>query len=132
MNFIRQELEDLHLPILLVGHSIGSYISLEMLKSCPEKVVYFVGLYPFLAVNMQSEYQSAIRKIAESPVLSATISVLAASLGLLPSWALKLIVKYSLGKSWSTSAVEATCTSLLQYHSVRNVLYMTMTEFREV
>ncbi|WVZ09091.1 hypothetical protein V8G54_022437 [Vigna mungo] len=44
IDFIRQELQNIEIPILLVGssishvgHSIGSYISIEMFKKSPEK-----------------------------------------------------------------------------------------------
>lgn len=47
-----------------VAHSIGCYISIELLRRFPGKVIYFVGLYPFLAVDTESSKQSIIRKIA--------------------------------------------------------------------
>ena len=118
--------------------------------------------------------------IFRSSLLSATASFLVASLGLLSMSAARRLVSYSLGASWSDTAVQATCTHLrqvlvlfslslaltlknscikslmrskflqpskifrrvsfwclfsflpLQYHTMRNVLYMAMTEFREV
>ncbi|XWS59412.1 hypothetical protein CRYUN_Cryun08bG0119700 [Craigia yunnanensis] len=115
-----------------VGHSIGSYISLEMLRRLPKKVVYCIGLYPFLALNLQSEKQSTIVKIAMSRVLSTTLSFLVASLGLLPRQVLRLIFKLSYGKSWSNTALEAACSHLSQYHTMRNVQFMAMTEFRKL
>ncbi|KAG2315531.1 hypothetical protein Bca4012_066346 [Brassica carinata] len=132
VEFVRQELEGVKVPIILVGHSIGSYISLEILRKCPEKVVYCIGLYPFLTLNQQSTKQSLIGKLAASSLLSATASFLIASLGLLPMWAARRLVSNSLGVSWSDTAVQATCTHLRQYHTMRNVLYMAMTEFREL
>lgn len=49
-----------------------------------------------------------------SRVLSVVLSLIVASLGFLPSWTLRLIVKNSVGKSWSATAVEATCSHLVQ------------------
>lgn len=49
-----------------------------------------------------------------SQVLSVAISLVIASLKFLPSWALRLIVTNSLGKSWSAAALEATCSHLVQ------------------
>ncbi|CAA7016127.1 unnamed protein product [Microthlaspi erraticum] len=132
VDFIRRELEGVKVPIVLVGHSIGSYISLEMLKKCSEKVVYCIGLYPFLTLNQQSTKQSVIGKLAASSVLSASASFLIASLRLLPLWAARRLVSSSIGAGWSDTAVQATCTHLRQYHTMRNVLYMAMTEFREL
>ncbi|QCD98098.1 lipid droplet-associated hydrolase isoform X2 [Vigna unguiculata] len=131
IDFIRQELQNIEIPILLVGHSIGSYISIEMFKKSPEKVKYCIGLYPFLTLNLQSTKQLFIGKIAKSQVLAAALSYLIASLGWLPVQALRFVVRKSLGKSWSVNAVEAACSHLSQYHTMRNVLYMAMTEFRE-
>ncbi|KAG5055738.1 hypothetical protein JHK85_008248 [Glycine max] len=114
IDFIREELENVEIPILLVGHSIGSYISIEMFKKSPEKVKYCIGLYPFLTLNPHSTTQLVIGKIAKSQVLAAALSYLTASLGLLPVQALRFLVRKSLGKSWSANAVEAACSHLSQ------------------
>ncbi|KAM3689629.1 hypothetical protein ACB098_09G062700 [Castanea mollissima] len=132
MDFIKQELENIEVPIILVGHSIGSYISIDMFRRSSEKVIYCIGLYPFLALNLQSTEQSIIGKIAASRVVSAALSLMVAALGFLPRSALRLIVTNSLAKSWSAVAVEATCSHLVQYHTMRNVLFMAMTEFRKL
>ncbi|KAL5739944.1 hypothetical protein ACOSQ2_029124 [Xanthoceras sorbifolium] len=129
MDFIRQELPNNEVPVILVGHSIGSYISVEMLRRCSEKVIYCIGLYPFLVLNLQSVQQSIIGKIAASSIISAALSHIVASLGFLPSSALRFVVSKSLGSSWSAAAVEAACTHLPQYHVMRNILFMAMTEF---
>ncbi|CAH2054025.1 unnamed protein product [Thlaspi arvense] len=114
IDFIRQELESVKVPIILVGHSIGSYISLEILRKCSEKNV--------------TKSCCSLR----SSLLSATASFLIASLRVLPMWAARRLVSNSLGASWSDTAVQATCTHLRQYHTMRNVLFMAMTEFREL
>ncbi|KAK8473626.1 hypothetical protein PHAVU_001G194040 [Phaseolus vulgaris] len=132
IDFIREELQNIEIPILLVGHSIGSYMSIEIFKKSPEKVKYCIGLYPFLTLNLQSTNQLFIGKIAKSQVLAAALSYLIASLGLLPVQALRFMVRKSLGKSWSVNAVEAACSHLSQYHTMRNVLYLAMTEFRKL
>ncbi|CAN6719588.1 unnamed protein product [Malus baccata var. baccata] len=132
MDFIKQELQNNEVPILLVGHSIGSYISLEMFKRSPEKVTFCVGLYPFLALNRQSIQQSFIRKLAASRIISVVLSLIVALLGLFPIRLLRLIVTTFLGKLWSATAVEATCSHLVKYHTMRNVLFMAMTEFRKL
>ncbi|XVF55818.1 hypothetical protein PTKIN_Ptkin06aG0067300 [Pterospermum kingtungense] len=130
IEFIKAQ--NIEVPLVLVGHSIGAYISLEMLRRLQKKAVYCIGLYPFLALNLQSKKQSTIVKVATSRVLSTTLSFLAASLGFLPTKLLRLISKLSYGKSWSNTAVEAACSHLSQYHVIRNVLFMAMTEFRKV
>ncbi|KAF5473916.1 hypothetical protein F2P56_005863 [Juglans regia] len=132
VDFIIQELENLEVPILLVGHSIGSYMANDVFRRSSEKVTYCIGLYPFLAVNSQSWWQSIIGKIVESQVLSVALSCIAASLGSLPSSAYRLILTNSVGSSWSAAAVEATCSHLVQYQVVRNILFLAMTEFRKL
>lgn len=64
MSFLEQELKEVEVPILLVGHSIGAYISMEILRRSQGKVTYCVCLYPFLALNTKSSIQTFIRKLA--------------------------------------------------------------------
>ncbi|KAL0316062.1 UNVERIFIED_CONTAM: Lipid droplet-associated hydrolase [Sesamum radiatum] len=132
ISFIEQELQDVEVPIVLVGHSIGSYISLEIFKRCQEKVVFCIGLYPFLALNTASKTQASIRRLAESPAQCAAVSFMGGFLGMLPAPISRLLVKKTIGKSWSSSAVEVLCTHVLQYHTIRNVLFMAMTEFQKL
>ncbi|XP_016161806.1 lipid droplet-associated hydrolase isoform X4 [Arachis ipaensis] len=131
VDFIREELQKNEIPIVLVGHSIGSYIAIEIFKRFPGKVKYCVGLYPFLTMNPESKTQLVIGKISESQILSIALCYVIASLGLLPVRALRFIIRNSVAKSWSTDAVDATCSHLSQYHVMRNVFYMAMTEFRK-
>ncbi|KAM0045357.1 putative lipid droplet-associated hydrolase, alpha/Beta hydrolase [Helianthus debilis subsp. tardiflorus] len=132
INFIEQELQDLKVPLILVGHSIGSFMSLEIFKQIPEKVAYFIALYPFLAVNARSQQQSIIKKISRSRLQSNLISATVALLGFLPISVSRFIAKMSLGKSWSATAIDALCKGVLKYHTMCNVLYLAMTEFEEL
>ncbi|KAL3347370.1 hypothetical protein AABB24_021180 [Solanum stoloniferum] len=132
MNFIEHELQDVEVPIILVGHSIGSYISLDIFKRFQGKVAYCICLYPFLAVNTESSTQSIIKKIAASRTLSTGLSSIVAILGLLPVWISRILVKNSVGNSWCPAAVEALCSHVLRFHTVQNMLYMAMTEFEKL
>ncbi|XP_050380649.1 uncharacterized protein LOC126797927 isoform X1 [Argentina anserina] len=148
-DFIKQELQNIAVPLLLalscccvlcelihdllqVGHSIGSYISMEMFKMSPEKVTYCVGLYPFLTVNPLSTKQTSIAKTAESRFVCVALSFIVALLGLLPRSLLRFVVRTFLGKSWSAAAVEAACSHLVKYHTMRNILYLAKTEFQKL
>jgi len=95
-------------------------------------VIYYIGLYPFLAVNTRSSEQSIIRRLAISPILSVACSSAVGLLGLLPTKASLFLARNSVAKSWSACAVEALCTQVLQYHVMRNVLYLAMTEFKKL
>ncbi|XP_071696748.1 uncharacterized protein [Rutidosis leptorrhynchoides] len=132
INFIQQELQNLDVPLIVVGHSIGSFMSLEIIKRIPEKVAYLIALYPFLLVNPESQQQTIIKKISRSPLRSSVISATVAFFGMLPIHASRFIAKNSLAKTWSTTAIDALCTRVLKYHTMRNVLYLAMTEFEEL
>ncbi|KAI4378649.1 hypothetical protein MLD38_016100 [Melastoma candidum] len=132
IDFIREELQKLKVPMLLVGHSIGSYISLEIFKRSPAAVSYCIGLYPFLTLNLESMKQSLIKNITQSLVVSLALSSIVASLGLLPTETTQFVVSNTVGKSWTKPAVEATCSHLLKFHMMRNILFMAMTEFHEL
>ena len=42
LNFIEHELQDVEVPLVLVGHSIGSYISLDIFRRFQEKISHFM------------------------------------------------------------------------------------------
>ncbi|XP_022132976.1 lipid droplet-associated hydrolase [Momordica charantia] len=132
IEFVRQELPNNDIPLLLVGHSIGSYISIELFRRLQDQVVYCIGLHPFLMINKQSRQQLLIGKFAGSPLLSTLFSALTALVGALPRRALSFVVRKTIAKSWSNTATEAACSHLLKYHTMRNVLFMAMTEFKEL
>ncbi|CAK9180787.1 unnamed protein product [Ilex paraguariensis] len=67
MDFIKHGLQNTEVPILLVGHSIGSYIAIELFRRSLDKVIYCIVLYPFLEVNKESSKQSHIRQITACP-----------------------------------------------------------------
>ncbi|KAF5176380.1 Lipid droplet-associated hydrolase [Thalictrum thalictroides] len=131
VDFIKQEFQNTEFPLLLVGHSIGSYISLEVFKRNQEQVKYCIGLYPFLSLNKDSLYQSFIGKLAGSQVLSTSFSAIVAVLGLLPISVTRFLLRMSVAKSYSSTAAEACCSHLLQYHTVRNILFMARKEFEK-
>ncbi|CAN0879405.1 Lipid droplet-associated hydrolase [Linum grandiflorum] len=132
VDFISQELQDIEVPIVLVGHSIGSYITMETFRRKGNKVIYVIGLYPFIMLNPLSKKQAYIAKVSRSPVLSSLISFMVAFFGLLPKWLSRyMAIKFIGNSSWSSSAVEIACSHLLEYHMFRNMLYMAMTEFKE-
>ncbi|KAJ8899124.1 hypothetical protein K2173_010564 [Erythroxylum novogranatense] len=132
VDFIQQELQKKEIPIVLVGHSIGAYISIETLRRCQDKVIYYVGLYPFLMFNPLSKKQPTYKKVSESPVISALLSFCIGSLGLLPKCARRSLVSKTIGKSWSAPAIDAACSHLLRYHTFRNMLFLAQSEFREL
>ncbi|XP_022963429.1 lipid droplet-associated hydrolase isoform X1 [Cucurbita moschata] len=132
IEFVRQELQNKDIPLLLVGHSIGSYISIELYRKFQDQVVYCIGLHPFMMVNRQSRQQFLIGKLAGSRLLSTLVSSFVALLGVLPSRVSSFVVSKTIGKSWSRTASEAACTYLLKYHVMRNILFMALSEFEKL
>ncbi|KAF9597671.1 hypothetical protein IFM89_020551 [Coptis chinensis] len=138
VDYIKHEFQNTEIPLLLVGHSIGSYISLEVLRRSPEQVKYIIGLYPFLRLNKESLLQKLIGKTAASQVISTFLSSLVAMLGLFPSSVSRTLVKRSIGKSWSATAVEALCSHLLQKcvlgevnNFIRDAILVVVTKFQQ-
>ncbi|URE08874.1 hypothetical protein MUK42_23024 [Musa troglodytarum] len=113
VDFIEQEYQNSEHPLILV-------------------VTYVIGLYPFLSLNKSSLKQSMIGLISRSSILSTTISYFVSFLGSLPTRVQVAMVRKCLGQSWSPTAVDATCSHLLQYHMMRNMLFMAMTEFEKL
>ncbi|PVH37471.1 hypothetical protein PAHAL_5G012600 [Panicum hallii] len=132
VDFIEQELQHTEQSIVLVGHSIGAYIGLEVFKRLQNKIKMFVGLYPFLKLNKNSVTQSAIGYIARSSLLSKGVSLFASFIRSLRPSITRGIVRRFLGPSWSVAAVDVACCHLLKYHTMRNVLFMAMTEFQKL
>lgn len=78
----------------------------------------FLKLPPFDAFILDTEAtDSPTNKEVtsfRSSIACAAVSLIVASLGLLPSSASKFTVAKSLGRSWSRTAIEATCSHLLK------------------
>ncbi|XP_078433881.1 alpha/beta-Hydrolases superfamily protein isoform X2 [Wolffia australiana] len=112
VDFIKQELQDTKIPVIMVKLT--------------------VALYPFLTRNKGSFKQDFIGFISRSSILSAAVSTLSYSLGLLPTRVKSFLVRRSLGPSWTSSAVDIIATNLLEYQTMRSILFMTLTEFEEL
>ncbi|EPS69611.1 hypothetical protein M569_05154, partial [Genlisea aurea] len=128
-RFMEQEFKNVEVPIVLVGHSIGSYMCIELFKRRRDKVRYCICLHPFLAVNRASLTQASIAKLVRSPVLCATASFVGAILGMLPYSLSRFITRNSVGKSWSPFAIQILLSHVLKYHTLRNMLFLAKTEF---
>ncbi|KAK6126525.1 hypothetical protein DH2020_039729 [Rehmannia glutinosa] len=120
-------MHEIDAKLLNVGHSIGAYISLEIFRRYHEKVIYCIGLYPFLALNAESSTQSSIKGLAASSALCAAVSSMGALLGMLPVYISRFLVKESMGFFGSVLIKLS-----IQYHTIRNILFMAMTEFQEM
>ncbi|KAI4967765.1 hypothetical protein ZWY2020_014979, partial [Hordeum vulgare] len=106
MDFLEQELLHTEQSIIVVGHSIGVYIGLEICKRFQKKVISFVGLYPFLTLNKNAMKQSAIGYVARSSLLSKGVSLFASFIGSLQASVTRSIVKRSQGMLRVATSIE--------------------------
>ncbi|GJP48872.1 hypothetical protein CLOM_g8146 [Closterium sp. NIES-68] len=114
---------------IVVGHSIGAHIAVEMRRHLPTHVAHVVGLFPFLAFNHHSDQQRRLKLVASLTPLLAVVAALLQVLRALPTGVKRWAVRRGVGKAWSSSAVHVTATAMLRYGMLRNYAYMGHTEF---
>eukprot|EP00850_Spirogloea_muscicola_P014810 SM000109S14124 [mRNA] locus=s109:28644:30269:+ [translate_table: standard] len=115
--------------VVLVGHSIGAYMCLELLREFPEHVKAVVGLYPFIALNQASRQQAMLNRLAHSRFARGLLATLAGALGQLP-WGLPLkFMQILYSRTWGSRSVSIGSQHILKYHVMGNFSYMGMTEF---
>ncbi|CAI7886447.1 unnamed protein product [Closterium sp. NIES-54] len=114
---------------VVVGHSIGAHIAVEMRRHLPSHVAHVVGLFPFLAFNHQSDEQRRLKLIASLTPLLAVVAALLQVVRVLPARVVQWVVRRGVGKAWSQGAVHVTATAMLRYNMLRNYAYMGHTEF---
>ncbi|MCO5600531.1 hypothetical protein L7F22_054644 [Adiantum nelumboides] len=118
-------------PLVLVGHSIGAHMALCVFKKFPDKVRHVVALYPFLATNERSSFQSFLKWSLRQAFLCEALAYFAGFMGKLPKMISRGFLKNVFGRSWSQFSVDVACEYLLQHLLVRNITYLGMTEFKK-
>lgn len=132
VDFVQNYDADKDLPTFVVGHSIGAHMAVCVFKRLPDKVHYMVGLYPFLATNQGSSFQSFLKWSLRQGFLCEALSHFAGFMGKLPEVMSRGFLKGVFGSGWSPASVNVACQYLLQYSLVRNITYMGMTEFKKM
>lgn len=130
IQFIKSRFSDLRVPLFLVGHSIGAYISLCVFKALPDKVQHVIGLYPFLSINTKSSYQSLLRWFSGKHMFRETLSHIAGFVGRLPECVSKKLLTMMIGHGCDPVSVDVAHRYMLQFPVVQNFTYMGMTEFK--
>ncbi|KAJ7521630.1 hypothetical protein O6H91_19G061800 [Diphasiastrum complanatum] len=131
-HFLKGLVEKADVPIVLVGHSIGAYMVLELLKQFQDKVHYVLGVYPFLTLNRESLKQFIIFKFCLFPPMSRLLSSLSGLVGSSPRWISRTLLKSTLGWSWGANSVDLACSHLMKYSVARNFIYLGGTEFKQL
>ncbi|MCO5599125.1 hypothetical protein L7F22_053225 [Adiantum nelumboides] len=101
-------------PLVLVGHSIGAHMALCVFKKFPDKVRHVVALYPFLATNERSSFQSFLKWSLRQAFLCEALAYFAGFMGKLPKMISRGFLKNVFGRSWSQFSVDVACEYLLQ------------------
>ncbi|GAQ78211.1 hypothetical protein KFL_000090570 [Klebsormidium nitens] len=122
-------LEDQGLPVILVGHSIGAHIALELLRRFPKLVTKVIGLYPFLSLNLDSSEQKILGRATRFYPARLAFSTLAGTLGFLPASLQMALLRSTIGKAWDQPAIDVTRRYMLTHHVAANYVYMGATEF---
>ncbi|XP_057864805.1 uncharacterized protein LOC131072578 isoform X8 [Cryptomeria japonica] len=132
------ELFDKKASVTAIGHvahtSKVQFLKEELLRHETRIILvsYMIGMYPFLTLNRDSNFQAFLTKAAKLPILCAGLSSLAGLVGLFPSRFNRGLIKRLVGRTWSSDAVHVASTYLLRYSMVRNYTYMGMTEFEKL
>ncbi|KAH9618008.1 hypothetical protein KSS87_003549 [Heliosperma pusillum] len=128
VDFITHELQNSNIPVILCINGRWS-------------VLAHIGNILFTCTSSSKD---AVRYECDcylprlwSPTARFIFSLFVALMGLVPGWS-RFIVKKTIGSSWSDTAIDAGCSHLLKvhllrpvYHTIRNVLFMAMTEFQK-
>ncbi|GJN16669.1 hypothetical protein PR202_gb03686 [Eleusine coracana subsp. coracana] len=83
-------------------------------------------------LHMDGSFHCRNKSTIRSSLLSKGVSSCVSLIGSLQASVRRGIVRRLLGPSWSVTAVDAACNHLLRYHTMRNVLFMAMTEFEKL
>ncbi|KAI5067467.1 hypothetical protein GOP47_0017995 [Adiantum capillus-veneris] len=132
IQFVQKVVADEKIPLVLVGHSIGAHMALCVFKRFPDKVQHVVALYPFLATNEGSCFQSFLKWSLRQNFLCEALAYFASFVGRVPKTISRGLLKNVFGRNWSQFSVDVACQYLLQYSLVRNIMYLGMTEFKKL
>lgn len=111
----RQTDDSESVPWILVGHSIGAHISLQLLRKFgPTKICHVAGLYPFLEVNTESTEQAMLNRLAHIAPAGMFLAGVAGSLGRLPRRLQVAVMRRSAGSGFGDEALKVLCQSVLR------------------
>ncbi|KAJ3156834.1 hypothetical protein HDU86_003600 [Geranomyces michiganensis] len=120
-------------PIVLIGHSFGCYVNVQIMKARPDaNVVKIVQLFPTLhsmAITPQGKIISwaALPLVREIPALM--ISFLRVLLPTAPLFR-SLVARFTTNQS--SRDLDVTINNLLHFRTVRNTLYLAHDEMRTI
>eukprot|EP01080_Neovahlkampfia_damariscottae_P004916 gene4916-8504_t len=123
------------ISIHLVGHSIGSWICLELLNRNTDNLKQFFGLFPTIShLNLSKNGQNFLLKMGVKFGIRNVVSFIVHFSSFIPSSVRLLIAKASkIIENEDDSLIEVFATkSYFNYQMMNNVLFMAGTEFSEI
>eukprot|EP00128_Syssomonas_multiformis_P019019 Colp12_sorted_trinity150504_noHs@538 len=124
---------DQHKKFVLVGHSVGTAIALEMLKVIPEEnIEKAILLFP--TIRHIAKTPAGMRLTPIFPVARHVVSSVAEILHKLPQPMKKKFLHYYLGFEHTGKDHHAVTAAekLMHYNGINNSIYMAMHEMREI
>ncbi|KAL3132467.1 hypothetical protein ABBQ32_009017 [Trebouxia sp. C0010 RCD-2024] len=120
-------------PIAIIGHSIGAYMALKVVKrlqavtSASPDIAKVLAIFPFLQADLSTGQQTMMHALTKAPRF---MGVIGAMLGLLPSKCKRWLVNWW-GGGLDDYAEKAT-VGLLNYNTIMNGFFLGQTEFRDL
>jgi len=130
IDFVRMLIDaEPSIRFFIMGHSVGSHISLEILKALPEQNFLRSFLFFPTIMRIGSTPNAAKLRLLFRPTAQRAAACTAYLLSWLPSCFTRCIVRRAV--STRPHVVEA-AEGLLDYHVCRNALWMASHEMREI
>jgi len=117
---------------IVMGHSVGAYISFEILKQRPQQVDNLFLLFPTLSALSEGStfgrFASVVTQVPYASVIAALITFIFRLIFPIPLLALWL----RLGHSLTGTSLSVTLAKLFNPASVRSFSYLARHEFRDI
>jgi pimeloyl-ACP methyl ester carboxylesterase len=127
IDALESALQDLSGPLVLVGHSIGAHIALQLARRRAVHAV--IGLYPFMRVNKRSRVQQVLAVSVAIRPLVELLALLAGLLSRLPSPVRHFLLSPTFSLFGLSKNARSVTSRWLRASSIRNVCVLGASEF---
>ncbi|OTA34657.1 hypothetical protein BTJ68_04201 [Hortaea werneckii EXF-2000] len=133
--------EGQRVPVILIGHSVGSYILLEIVSkwqcrqkagssSSPHDIIGGICLFPTVVDIAKSPTGRRMTPLLSVPAFPTAVHYIARPLRLLPMWVVVYLVALVTGMPNNMAAI--TAAFLCSENGVRQALHMARDEMQEI